>query len=72
MDRESGSPPCRETCRFQSEDFISYWVATAIGVVRPLAGLGSMDKKNALSHYSGVFHRPRSLLLYMFRDGKAI
>ena len=37
-----------------------YWVATAIGVVRPLAGLGSMDIKNALSRYSGVFHRPWS------------
>jgi hypothetical protein len=36
-----------------------YWVATAIGVVRPLAGLGSMDIKNAQSLYSGVFHRPR-------------
>ena len=35
-----------------------YWVATAIGVVRPLAGLGSMSIKNALSSYSGVFHRP--------------
>lgn len=35
-----------------------YWVATAIGVVRPLAGLGSMDIKNALSYDSGVFHRP--------------
>ena len=41
-----------------------YWVATAIGVVRPLAGLGSMDIKNALSHDSGVFHRPRSKPLY--------
>ena len=41
-----------------------YWVATAIGVVRPLAGLGSMDIKNALSRYSGVFHRPRSKPLY--------
>ena len=41
-----------------------YWVATAIGVVRPLAGLGSMDIKNALSHHSGVFHRPRSKPLY--------
>ena len=35
-----------------------YWVATAIGVVRPLAGLGSMSIKNALSDNSGVFHRP--------------
>ena len=43
-----------------------YWVATAIGVVRPLAGLGSMDIKNALSHYSGVFHRPRSKPLSMY------
>ena len=41
-----------------------YWVATAIGVVRSLADLGSMSIKNALSHYSGVFHRPRSFLLY--------
>ena len=37
-----------------------YWVATAIGVVRSLADLGSMSIKNALSHYSGVFHRPWS------------
>lgn len=43
---------------------VFYWVATAIGVVRPLAGLGSMDIKNALSHHSGVFHRPRSEPLY--------
>jgi hypothetical protein len=35
-----------------------YWVATAIGVVRSLADLGSMSIKNALSHHSGVFHRP--------------
>ena len=35
-----------------------YWVATAYGVVRPLAGLGSMSIKNALSDDSGVFHRP--------------
>ena len=41
-----------------------YRVATAIGVVRPLAGLGSMDIKNALSCYSGVFHRPWSEPLY--------
>ena len=41
-----------------------YWVATAIGVVRPLAGLGSIGIKNALSLYSGVFHRPRSEPLY--------
>lgn len=41
-----------------------YWVATAIGVVRPLAGLGSMSIKNALSDDSGVFHRPRSKPLY--------
>ena len=33
-------------------------MATAIGVVRPLAGLGSMSIKNALSDDSGVFHRP--------------
>lgn len=43
---------------------VFYWVATAIGVVRPLAGLGSMDIKNAQSCYSGVFHRPRSEPLY--------
>ena len=42
-----------------------YWVATAIGVVRPLAGLGSMSIKNALSCYSGVFHRPWSEPLYL-------
>ncbi len=41
-----------------------YWGAASYGLMRPLAGLGSMSIKNALSCYSDVFHRPRSKPLY--------
>lgn len=55
--------PVAKHYRLRPETYI-YWVATAIGVVRPLAGLGSIGIKNALSLYSGVFHSPRSEPLY--------
>lgn len=38
-DRKSGSPPCRKIHRDFVRGLNFYWVATAIGVMRPLAGL---------------------------------
>ena len=49
--------PVAKHYRLRPRTYI-YWVATAIGVVRSLADLGSMSIKNALSDNSGVFHRP--------------
>ena len=34
-------------------------------LMRPLAGLGCMSIKNALSLYSGVFHRPRYVVVLL-------
>ena len=46
-----------------------YWVATAIGVVRPLAGLGSMDINNARCYF-GRHLRPMTRVMYCLAMAK--
>ena len=46
-----------------------YWVATAIGVVRPLAGLGSMDINNARCYF-GRHLRPMTRVMLCLARAK--